>query len=489
MKLVDLDLDDDIDGKVSDNEDSNSDGEDHHYTGELWTDSESDDDDAPGVVYDEYTNDLDYQNTPGKEWQPQHDASFCGPPAGPQHIPPGSSLLDIFNLLFGALWKPLVRMTNQYAARPRKKTGLPRVGWRPITLLEMKAFIGMMIYMGAQGGTRARAWDPYPHGNEYIKKIMSKRRFSDIHSCVQFVDSDRVSTRERKRDAYWKYRPMIKHLNTVFPYFFNPSMKLSIDEMITPLKGRTRVKQYNKDKPNKWGAKDFALCDAKSGYLLQSHPYQGKDEKKPPGMGLAEFSVRAVTLPQYWNKGYRVHFDNWFMSMGSLSFCMNKGLQCVGTLRDGRKGFPKKNQTQLATTDERGTVKAFRHPNKAIYIAVWKDNKVVRMVSTFPFEMHTCKRTDKNPYSTREVYQPTNITVYNDGMGGVDLQDFFLSWIRAQIRTMNALKHYFIGKVCTVVVNVRVISNFNKPKKQHLRIVRTAQILSEALIQPFLDRK
>ena len=42
---------------------------------------------------------------------------------------------------------------------------------------------------------------------------------------------------------------------------------LSIDEMTTPTKGRTRVKQYNKDKPDKWGAKDFELCCAKTGYF------------------------------------------------------------------------------------------------------------------------------------------------------------------------------------------------------------------------------
>nr|XP_042908067.1 uncharacterized protein LOC122271301 [Parasteatoda tepidariorum] len=51
---------------------------------------------------------------------------------------------------------------------------------------------------------------------------------------------------------------------------------LSIDEFIIPFKGRSRLKQYNKIKPHKWGIKVSGLCGV-SGMLYDLEIYTGKD--------------------------------------------------------------------------------------------------------------------------------------------------------------------------------------------------------------------
>ncbi len=52
---------------------------------------------------------------------------------------------------------------------------------------------------------------------------------------------------------------------------------LIIDEQTIPYKGKqTKMRQYNKDKPKKWGFKVFALCASDTGLILNFEMYQGK---------------------------------------------------------------------------------------------------------------------------------------------------------------------------------------------------------------------
>jgi hypothetical protein len=43
---------------------------------------------------------------------------------------------------------------------------------------------------------------------------------------------------------------------------------IRIYEQTIAFKGRHKSKQYNKQKPRKWGFKNFALCDSIAGFLL-----------------------------------------------------------------------------------------------------------------------------------------------------------------------------------------------------------------------------
>ena len=209
--------------------------------------------------------------------------------------------------------------------------------------------------------------------------------------------------------------------------------------MTTPFKGRSRAKQYNQNKPNKWGFKDFAICDSRTGYCLFFHPYQGKDQEKPDGMSLALFAVKSVLRECFWNGGYLLAFDNWFMCWASVMFCLSVGVEVVGTLRMGRTGFPSKSLLTLPASAARGTTKVFRHTEKSIFACVWKDNQLqlVRMVSTFAYGIGTCLRRLKDAsYKLVEVPQPQCIGCYNGVMGGCDLGDQCKAYIRPRIRSM-----------------------------------------------------
>ena len=65
-----------------------------------------------------------------------------------------------------------------------------------------------------------------------------------IWRCFHLVDNKSVSPGERKKDKFWKIRPLITALNFTFQLMFTCYQWLSGDEMTQAFKGRHSCKQY-----------------------------------------------------------------------------------------------------------------------------------------------------------------------------------------------------------------------------------------------------
>ena len=358
-------------------------------------------------------------------------------PAGPRGFASDTALIAIFLALLGPLPSIGVKYTNRYAAQTKRKH------WCDTTELEFMAFFGVILYLGRMHICRADAWRNGKWGNQWVQSVMGQRRFRELYACWHFVDNDKFDTGARKKDAFWQVRPMILALQKTFQKYYTAAKEISLDEMTTPFKGKSRAKQYNPNKPNKWGFKDFALCEAMTGYCLYFWPYQGKDQAKPTGQSLAEFAIRMALTEAHHHAGYLLAMDNWFMCLAGVLFCLSVGVHVVGTLRTGRTGFPSKSLLSLDNAAERGAVKVFQNTKHSVYACVWKDNKLVRLVTTFPFGLGICKRTlKKGGYSKATVAQPQCVGCYNRVMGGCDLGDQCKAYIRPVIRS----------RVCPVTV-------------------------------------
>ena len=59
-------------------------------------------------------------------------------------------------------------------------------------------------------------------------------------------------------DKLYKIRPIIDTLKSHFQLSV-PTENLCIDEQMVPFRGRSRLKQYNPQKPKKWGYKLYVL--------------------------------------------------------------------------------------------------------------------------------------------------------------------------------------------------------------------------------------
>jgi hypothetical protein len=94
--------------------------------------------------------------------------------------------------------------------------------------------------------------------NIFVSKKMTLKRFKFLYSKFTFF-----SKADKKDGKIIKEPKIVKHLNKKFKLHLKPGEHLSIDESICAFKGRILNRVYNKEKPNKFGIKIYALCDSK----------------------------------------------------------------------------------------------------------------------------------------------------------------------------------------------------------------------------------
>ena len=73
----------------------------------------------------------------------------------------------------------------------------------------------------------------------------------------------------------FKIRPLVDHLNAVFPEYYKPSRYLSIDEMMIGTRCRVAFLQYIPKNPTRFGIKVWVNSEAKTSYVLCFQVYTG----------------------------------------------------------------------------------------------------------------------------------------------------------------------------------------------------------------------
>ena len=140
-------------------------------------------------------------------------------------------------------------------------------------------YIGLLYLRGALNVNLRNTRDLWFHesSNDLFAAAMSWNRF---HFISKFITFDNKAT----RDDCWKYDKypcirehfeMTSERNAKCHY---PSAFLAIDETLYPYRGHIGFKQYNPNKPAKYGLLYHSLCDASVSYTYYSLPYAGKPE-------------------------------------------------------------------------------------------------------------------------------------------------------------------------------------------------------------------
>ena len=83
---------------------------------------------------------------------------------------------------------------------------------------------------------------------------MTVNRFEKIKNFLHC--SDNLNRPEECTDSLYKIRPIVDHFKKKNSEL-KTCEKLCIDERIVPFKGKSGLKQYNPQKPKKWG---YKLC-------------------------------------------------------------------------------------------------------------------------------------------------------------------------------------------------------------------------------------
>ena len=239
--------------------------------------------------------------------------------SGPNFPIDSSSALELFERFFmQEAWDLLVQETNRYANIVTGSTPNARP-WNDTNVEEMKAFLGVMIYMGiVKLPCLELYWSRQYNGIETpsIARVMPLVRFEQLFRCFHLSNnSNQIPYGQPGHDKLFKVRSL---LDIVVPHFQNEyslHQECAIDEAMIPFKGRLALKQYMKDKPTKWGIKVFVLADSHNGYIKNIQIYTGKSEDNPNvDIGLCS-KVCLDLLEGLDTYGLTLYTDNYYTSL------------------------------------------------------------------------------------------------------------------------------------------------------------------------------
>lgn len=208
---------------------------------------------------------------------------------------------------------------------------------------DIEQHIGQLLLMGINKVPSYRAHWRSATRYAPIADVMPRNRFESIKRFLHFNDNTKMKKRnEEGYDKLFKVRPFIDALRQNF-LKVEPNPNQSIDEIMIPSKAVSPLRQFNKNKPHRFGIKVEGRAGA-DGILHDFDIYCGKSNAEPSGAwGISGDVVLKLidTLPE--NLQFRIFADNWFSSYALAKEVKSRGLEYTGTIRQNRiPGFEMK---------------------------------------------------------------------------------------------------------------------------------------------------
>ena len=126
-----------------------------------------------------------------------------------------------------------------------------------------------------------------------------------------------------------------------------PSEYLSIDKTLYPYRGKIIIRQYNPNKPAKYGILYRSISDSHVPYTYYTLQYAGKPDEMTDD---SEYVTGTDNYTDYLVEGLEQHvnlqvrnisMDRYFTSKKISEYLLDKGMTLVGTMRSVRAGIPK----------------------------------------------------------------------------------------------------------------------------------------------------
>lgn len=351
---------------------------------------------------------------------------FRGKEDLPTEISNLESPIDFFNYFFtDELVEKIVSETNLYALQvdPSKP-----VNYSPT---DVRNYLGILLYTSFLRMPNTRFYWSDAMGISEIKHVMPINKFEKLRKFFHINDNSLHKPREHpQHDRLHKIRPLIDTLNIRFrsvPF----EQHLSIDEQVCSTKVRHFMKQYQPNKPHKWGFKLFVLSGV-SGFAYQFEIFSGQENNisranGEPDLGAAANVVVRLsrTIPK--NIQHKLYFDNYYTTVPLMVYLAENGILALGTVRRNRIPNNKLPDEKMLKKEKRGTSFEYVANINSVDISaiVWKDNKIVTLLSTFAGQqpIDQAKRFDRKLKQNVFIERPFVVKQYNIHMGGVDLLD------------------------------------------------------------------
>ncbi|KAI3366108.1 hypothetical protein L3Q82_009927 [Scortum barcoo] len=380
-----------------------------------------------------------------------------------QHSPPDfvQTPFDYFCRYFSPqVFAHIAYQTNLYATQKDINTTFTT------TEEEIMDFVAIMMYMGITQLPSVEDYWAMETRVPQVANLMSSKRFRLLKRLVHFSDNTNLPG---TTDRFFKIRPLFTFLNTAFRS--EPQTpKQSVDEVMVAYKGKTagNLRQYIKNKPDKWGFKLFARA-SEDGFIHDIVLYQGKTtleahdipvtpEQEAMGATSQIVSILASTMSSSTTTA--IFADNFFSSLEIVRYLKDRNCRYTGTARDNRIGKPPlrsiKEMEKKAVPC--GTC-SYVLSDDGILAVRWKDNKVVTLLSTDMGvqPMSSVSRYCSDTKRKEDVTCPALIKSYNANIGGIDKSDMLVHLYRTPMKSKRWYMRLFAYAVDVSITNAWVM--------------------------------
>jgi Transposase IS4 len=406
----------------------------------------------------------------------------------------------------------LARNSNEYARqyllpkdRNRRLYGVP---FKNTTTEEMYHFLGITLRISLSpvdwGGYQAYFSNSnksvygldIPGTDGFARHYMTLLRYKQIRAA--FHPEDRAAG--NGGDKCYQLRHVINTMNqaAINTKFMGPD--LTFDEGGIGSRHRLNpVRQYNKDKPQKFRVDFFIMACSKSYFIHHIDVYQGANatnvgihravRSMPTTQKAVLNAVLHTNMHQEVEGARHIALDNRYQCP-ELAFLLRQKfkINSTGTCRKNRKGW-KKDVMNLSKKNGRGTYKFSVDSDNKVLCCQWVDSKVVNCVSSIlSTEIAKVKRQVGS--NKIEFDCPWVLTKYQRTMLGVDKSD----QMRAAGGGFAAKAHYqkWYKRVYFAILDMMVLNSliawnlsaknkrFNRPElKRHEFLWYIAQCMLE----------
>lgn len=338
--------------------------------------------------------------------------------SGPSHhLPKNSDAVDFFNLLFpSALMELITNETNAHA-KTCQYLGTGSPDWMPVTVHEVKGFIGLVILMGIQTlPDPSHYWSWSHHDNSYtFYRAMSFKRFKQIAANIRMgsFTTDEYRGTSNPNDSLHIFRPMLDILSRAMWDAYRPNACLTIDRALLP--GLEEEDRHSKGNP-KTQPQVWLLCDSKSGYCHRFLIQMGAKNHQETG-----FSVVPQLVEGLEDKNHQIYLASSLTSVPLMQKLLDQGIYASSSFPPPSPILPRDlwEEGQLEKAGD------FLQKQFGPLLATrWKDTKEMGCLSTnaSPGQPDTVWRRSQTKVGELDpIQRPMAFCLLQENMRGVDI--------------------------------------------------------------------
>jgi len=337
-----------------------------------------------------------------------------------------------------------------------------------LDMLELKAFIGILYYLGLAKKYYISLQKPSAHSLPLLHATMSIHRLRVLLYCLQFDDK---TTRDKriKNDCFTHIREIWNLFTTNCTEYYEPGDNVTIGEQILSFQGKCSTNMRISSKRGKYGLKIVTMNDSDTFYMINAIPYISNVETEPLGK-FPSYHVNKISEPIH-NTCRNITCSSWFISVSIVDNMFEKfSLTMIGSLRQNNPDVPPMFKNALA----KETCQVAYHNNKTLVSYRSENDKMILLLSS----LHSGE-------INKIENKPEIVLHYNKTMGASNIFDQLCHEYTVSRRTHTWSIRIFYGMLDQAAVNSFVLYTLNADNQVMSRD-KFLLDLSMALMKPYL---